>query len=70
MRGALGYTGAVRSPRRCRAMARSSGRAMGVRATCETDSLDIIRVEEATADRGLHLDVHELLLPFVVLLSS
>ena len=43
---------------------------MGVRATCETDSLDIIRVEEATADRGLHLDVHELLLPFVVLLSS
>jgi hypothetical protein len=27
-------------------------------------------VEEATADRGLHLEVCELLLPFVVLLSG
>ena len=72
MRGTLGYAGAACGPHRCRAVSRSSGRTMAVRATCEPNSLaiDIIRVEEATADRGLHLEVHELLLPFVVLLSS
>ena len=69
MRGALSYAGTARGPRRCRAVARSSGWAMAVRATCEPDSLDIIRVEEATADRGLRLEVHKLLLPFIVLSS-
>ena len=62
--------GAARGPRQSRAEARSSGRAMAVRATCEPVSPDIVRVLEATADRSLHFEVRELLLPFVVLLSS